>query len=148
MKNSVETIILDIKKLFKELELAYGEVKPHICDIENVEEKCPNTKCWVQRVRDDQFDRICELERIILEAINRLTKIQKIYGKGDLEDELRFSIKMLERSINPTPCEDCLNDSSCKSANRLDTMHGDPCPRFENKKNQKIDTTPNIAVQF
>ncbi len=127
MKNSVETILHDIKKLFKELELAYGEVQPHLCDV-NLE-KCPNTKCWVQKIRDEQFERICEFERITLSCINDLTAIQKETSNEKLQEV----IKRLEYSINPTPCQDCAKYNGCTKSYRASSYHDAPCVSFVNK---------------
>ena len=145
MKNSIETILQDIKKLFKELELAYGEVKPHLCDLESVEDKCPNTKCWVQRVRDEQSDKIFEFERVIVGAINDLTEIQR--GAITKED-IQKVIQTLDKSINPTPCTECSRFSSCEnSAYKNATIHYEPCRCYTDKSKPKEEPS-KVAVQF
>lgn len=94
MKNSVETIIQDIKKLTKELEIAYGDIQPQLCEVNTSADSCLNKNCWVNRSRNAYFDRICDLENGVndileslgaansltpleLEIRNRLTKLVK-----------------------------------------------------------------------
>lgn len=145
MKNSVETILQDIKKLFKELELAYGEVKPVLCEVESVMDKCPNTKCWVQRVRDEQSEKIFDFERVIIKAINDLTEIQR--GAIRKED-IQQVIQNLDLSINPTPCQNCSKYDNCTDlAYKTATVHYEPCTNFADKLKNKEEPS-KVAIQF
>lgn len=145
MNNSVETILHDIKKLFKELELAYGEVKPHLCNVESAFDQCPNTKCWVQKIRDEQHDRLSEFERIIFKTINELTEIQR--GAIRKEDIQRV-IEILDHAINPTPCERCSSFNSCTNiAYKNATIHYEPCCCFKDKEKNKEEPS-KLAIQF
>lgn len=145
MRNSIDTILQDIKKLFKELESAYGEIKPQLCDAQGFDD-CPNTKCWVQRIRDEQSDKIFAMERVILTVINDLTEIQR--GAINKEDITKI-IQKLDVVINPTPCKSCIKYMTCKEfAYKNAAIHEEPCVNFTNKSDVKDDEEPDIAVQF
>lgn len=144
MDNSVDTIICDIKKLFKELETAYGIVKPQICEVEGAE-KCPNTKCWVQKIRDEYSERIMELESGILSTINNLMIYHNNIDDIDKES-LHKIIKFLDKLINPTPCSICENNQGCTLSYKHFTIHSNPCSEFIHKTYDGSEE--NIAVYF
>jgi hypothetical protein len=101
MKNSVETILGDMKKLFKELEIAYGDVKPQLCDANNAADSCTNKNCWVNRSRNDYFDRICDLERAINNAIEEIDT-----SKLTPENTLLLVRTKLSKSVTPKELND------------------------------------------
>lgn len=142
MDNSVETILGDIKKLTKELERAYGKVKPQICDVTGAD-SCPNTKCWVQNIRDQYDDRINSLEDSILNTINRLVEV----NHNVKSPELLTIIQSLDILINPTPCVDCAKNPACRISYKFQGIHRDACIDFV-KSFGVNDKETNVAVQF
>lgn len=95
MKNSVETILQDIKKMFKELEIAYGDIKPQLCEINTAADSCPNNNCWVNRSRNAYFDRMCELERGITEVLEILNNCNSLsYAENDIKNKLSKLVKL------------------------------------------------------
>ncbi len=99
MKNSVETIITDIKKMVKELEVAYGDIKPQLCEVNSAADPCPNNNCWVNRSRNAYFDRICDLERGIMEVLETLNACNSLsYAEMEIKNKLSKLVK-LEPSI-------------------------------------------------
>lgn len=101
MKNSVETILQDIKKLFKELEVAYGDIKPQLCEVNSAADSCPNKNCWVNRSRNEYFDRICELERGISETLEIINATNTpSYAEIDIKNKLSKLIKHEARIEN------------------------------------------------
>lgn len=147
MKNSVETILQDIKKLFKELESAYGEVQPYVCKVDNAFDKCPNTKCWVQKIRDEQSDRIFEMERVILEAINIITMVNQTKANPAAIEILEPLVKKLDLLINPTPCRDCSEFDTCNKSYKAAIIHDSPCVGFSNKT-KKTEDSSKVAIHF
>jgi len=142
MDNSVETILGDIKKLVKEAERAYGKVKPQICEVVGVE-KCPNTKCWVQQIRDEYNERICDLERVILISINGLSELRTVNPNININN----IIATLDQAINPTPCNECVKNNSCQHPYKNQTIHSEPCSSFSKSFGNK-EQQPDVAVHF
>jgi hypothetical protein len=77
MKKTLEILFSDLKKLTKEMELTYGDIKPQICSVENPLESCPNKNCWVNRSRDDFFNELCICSEAIVNSLDILNN-QKI----------------------------------------------------------------------
>ena len=133
MNTSFELIISDIKKLFKELEMNYGRIKPQICDIDNLE-RCPNTKCWVQTIREEQQEQLTLLEGLLLNLLINIDNAKAFIQKNklnDLQDILNQMSKDIGNVLNPTPCKNCIYNLSCSSSykNSL-TTSSIPCPKF------------------
>jgi len=147
MKNSPDTIIRDLKKLMRELEESYGEVQPLVCNVTSGLESCPNTKCWVQRVRNEQSDKIFETERVILESLNLISEIKKSCSDPKILKQIHQVYQMLDYLINPTPCSECLKNENCNREYKSMTIHDLSCSEFENKNNTQEDT-PKVALQF
>jgi hypothetical protein len=144
----MDTIIQDIKKLFKELENVYGSVKPQICDISGIE-KCPNTKCWVQKIRDEYSDKISDLNAAILNSIMDLVSISQLKNSPDCNysKQLEMVIKKLDNSINDTPCQKCSKRTFCDLEYKKLLFHKEDCPLFHKALYDKENET-NKSIHF
>lgn len=142
MRNSIETILGDMKKMVKEMEIAYGDIKPQVCDVSSVGETCPNNNCWVNRARNDYFERVCELEEKILCAI---TDLEYTVQSSTQPLEVSAIIKRLKQSIMKTDCNECVKKQNCVSAYKARAIHSETCDNFQASQN---DTSPKVAIQF
>lgn len=104
MKNSVEEIMRDMKRIFKELEVAYGDLKPQLCEVKTMGESCPNNNCWINRARNEYFDRVCELERGITEVLDILNHANSLsYSEMDIKNRLSKLVTTEPNDNEKTP---------------------------------------------